>query len=65
MNQSGMFEGQHHLVNRGRGHLEETMEISLGRRPAEDERVGVDESQVLRCLGVKRGREEGRQTSDI
>jgi hypothetical protein len=51
VNQSGTFEGQHHVVNRGRSDPEEALEVGIGRRSAEDECIGVDESSVLALLG--------------
>ena len=33
--QAGAFEGENHLVNRGRGDLEMALHVGLGRRAAE------------------------------
>ena len=37
------FEGEHHLVDRRRGDLEESLQIGFGRRSADHQRIGVDE----------------------
>lgn len=49
--QAEPFELQDHLVNRRRSHLEEGLHVRLGRRPAVDRAVGVDEGEVLALQG--------------
>jgi hypothetical protein len=49
------FEREHHLVNRRRSHLKESLQIGFGRRPAEHQRVGMDKGQVLPLLGREAG----------
>ena len=41
------FEGQQHLMNRGRGQLEEPLDIGLCRWSAIDQRVDVYEREIL------------------
>jgi hypothetical protein len=41
--QSAAFEGEHHLVDRRRRNLEESLQIGFGRRSADHQRVGMDE----------------------
>jgi len=48
--QSGAFEGKNHLMDRGRRHTKEALEIGLGRRSAVELRVGMDEGQILTLL---------------
>ena len=45
------FEGQHHLVNRGRADAEVLLHVGFGRRTAVQPRVQVDIGQVLTLLG--------------
>jgi hypothetical protein len=45
--QPSSFEGEHHLVDRGRGNPEIPLKVSLGGRPAQDARICVDEGQIL------------------
>src|SRR3546814_12654959 len=45
--QACAFEGQHHLVRRGRADAEVALHVCLGRRSAVDAGLGVDEGQVL------------------
>ncbi len=54
------FEREHHLVDLRRRHLKESLQIGFGRRPAEDQRVGVDEGQVLALLGREAGVGSGK-----
>ena len=49
-NQAVSFEGDDHLVHRGRGDLKVALHVGLGGRATEDARVGVDEGQVLPLL---------------
>jgi hypothetical protein len=44
------FEGDDHLVNRGRTYLKVALQVGLGGRPPEHVRVGIDEGQVLALL---------------
>lgn len=44
------FEGDDHLVHRGRGDLKVALHVGLGGRASEHVRVGVDEGQVLALL---------------
>jgi hypothetical protein len=50
LNKPGAFEVEHHLVNGRRGDLEMPLQVGLGRRAAEDERIGVNEGEVLPLL---------------
>jgi len=52
--QPGSFEGQHHLVDRGRADAEMPLKVSFGRRPAEDARICINEGQILTLLGRER-----------
>jgi hypothetical protein len=45
------FEGQHHLVNRGRADTEVLLHVAFGRRLAVEAHVQVDKRQVLALLG--------------
>ena len=45
--QAGTLEGEHHLMHGRRADAEVALHIGLGRRPAVDARVSVDEGQVL------------------
>jgi hypothetical protein len=45
------FEGQQHLMNRGRGQLEEPLDIGLCRWSAIDQRVDVYEREILSLPG--------------
>jgi len=47
------FEGDDHLVNRGRANLKVALHIGLGGWAPEHVRVGVDESQYWPCFSVK------------
>jgi hypothetical protein len=49
------FEREHHLVDRRRRHLKESLQIGFGRRPAEHQCVGVNKGQVLPLLGCEAG----------
>jgi hypothetical protein len=40
------FEREHHLVNRRRRHLKESLQIGFGRRPAKHHRVGMDKANI-------------------
>ena len=44
------FEGQHHLMHGRWGDGEEALHVSFGGWPTHDERVGVNEGQVLALL---------------
>ena len=45
--ETGAFQGEHHLMYGGRADPEMALHVGLGRRPALDARVGLDEGQVL------------------
>jgi hypothetical protein len=47
LNETGFFQGQHHLVHRRCGHLEVPTHIGFRRRAFEDPGIGVNEGQVL------------------
>ncbi len=47
----GFFEREQHLVDGGRGDLEEALHVGLGRRAAVDQRIGVDKREILALLG--------------
>jgi hypothetical protein len=49
-NETKALEGEHHLVYGRRGDRKEALHIGLGGRPSNDERVGMDEGQVLALL---------------
>lgn len=55
--QTSPLELDDHLVDGGRGDLEEPLKIGLGRRPSVQQRVRRDERQVLTCFSVNRGAE--------
>ena len=44
------LEGEDRLVHGGRGHAEVTLEVGFGGWPAEHDRVGMDEGEVLPLL---------------
>ena len=44
------FEGDDHLVDRGRADAEVALHVGFGGRASEHVRVGVDEGQVLALL---------------
>src|SRR3546814_20689701 len=48
--QACAFEGQHHLVDRWRADAEVALPVCLGRRPAVDTGIGVDEGELLPLL---------------
>ncbi len=48
------FQGKDHLRDGGRRHADVTLKISLGRRLAEHDRVGMDEGEVLGPACLKR-----------
>src|SRR3546814_741906 len=48
--QACAFEGQHHLVDRWRADAEVALHVCLGRRPAVDTGIGVDEGEILPLL---------------
>ena len=50
LNEAISFEGDDHLVHRGRADLKVALDIGLGWRATEHVRVGVDEGQVLALL---------------
>src|SRR3546814_14740607 len=47
---SSDLEGQHHLVDRWRADAEVALNVCLGRRPAVDTGIGVDEGEILPLL---------------
>src|SRR3546814_6048740 len=47
---SSDLEGQHHLVDRWRADAELALHVCLGRRPAGDTGIGVDEGEILPLL---------------
>ena len=49
------FEGEHHLVDRRRGHAEVALISAFGGRPAIHARIGIDEGQILPLLGREAG----------
>jgi hypothetical protein len=49
-NEAVSFEGDDHLVDRGRGDLKVALHVGLGGRASEHVRVSVDESQILALL---------------
>ena len=53
--EAGAFEGEHHLVDGGRGDAEVALHVGFGGRPAVHARVGVDEGQILALLGREAG----------
>ena len=44
------FEGKHHLMDGGRGDGEESLHVGFGGWATDDERIGVDEGQILALL---------------
>jgi hypothetical protein len=44
------FESEHHLMNGRRSDREEALHVGLGGRSSHDERISVNESQVLALL---------------
>lgn len=57
--QTFLFEGQDHLMNAWWCDGEEALHIRLGRGLAHDERIGMDEGQIL-ALPVSKGGILGR-----
>jgi hypothetical protein len=51
VDQSGAFEGEHHLVDRRWGDAEEALQVGFGGRAAKDQGIGVDEGEILALLG--------------
>jgi len=49
------LQSEHHLMDGGRGNGEEPLDICFGRRSGDDERIGVDEGQVLTLLVCEAG----------
>jgi len=49
-NKAGAFEGENHLVNRGRADAEMTLHVGFGRSASEHVRVRVNEGQILALL---------------
>ncbi len=49
-NEAVAFEGENHLVNRGRADAEMTLHVGFGRSAPKHVRVGVDEGQILALL---------------
>ena len=54
------FEGEDHLVDRGRSDAEVVLHFALGGWAAMDAGVGVDEGQILALLGGEAGRVAAR-----
>lgn len=50
MDQSGAFEGEHHLVDGGCSDAEEALHVALGRRAAVEQSIGPDEGEILALL---------------
>lgn len=50
--ESGSFEGQHHLVNRRRADAKILLHVGFGRRPAMQPRVEVDKGPIQAALAV-------------
>ena len=44
------IEGKHHLMDGGRGDSEEALHVGFGGWAAHDERIGMDEGQILALL---------------
>lgn len=44
------LEGEHHLMNRGRGDGEEALDVGFSGRPSEGERIGMNKGQVPALL---------------
>jgi hypothetical protein len=49
-NEALTFESKHHLMDGGWADGEEALHISFGRWAADDERIGMDEGQILSLL---------------
>ncbi len=50
LDQPSAFECEQHLVDGWRGDAKAALQVGLGWRPAEDQRVGMDEGQILPLL---------------
>ncbi len=48
--QSGAFEGEHHLMDGRRGDAEEALHVAFGRRSSVEQAVGPDEGEILALL---------------
>ena len=51
-----LFESEDHLMDEGRRHAEVALQVGFGRWPAEHDRVGVDEGEILPLLVNRRSR---------
>src|SRR6185437_4087820 len=47
VDESGLLQADHHLMHRRRADLEEALHVRLRRGAADDQRVGLDEGEVL------------------
>ena len=59
LNKAGAFEVEYHLVNGRRGDLEMPLQVGFGGRAGEDERIGVDEGEVLPLFFCEAGWRNG------
>jgi len=60
-----MFELEDHLMDCGRGDLEETPEVGLGRWAFVEQGVGMDERQVLALLFGELWRQTGHRIGEM
>jgi len=51
LDEAGAFKGEDHLVDGGRGDVEEALHVDFGGRAGIDAGIGVDERQVLPLPG--------------
>ena len=49
------FEGENHLVDRGRAHAEMPLNVPFRGGPTEDDRIGINVGQVLALLWCEIG----------
>jgi hypothetical protein len=49
-NEAVSFEGQDHLVDRGRADAEMALHVGFGGRASKHARIGVDEGEVVALL---------------
>src|SRR3546814_4096058 len=63
--QACAFEGQHHLVDRWRADAEVALHVCLGRRPAVDTGIGVDEGEILPLLVGEAALRSEEHTSEL
>jgi hypothetical protein len=54
LKKAATFKCEHHLVNRRRRHPKEALHLSLGGRPAVNQRVRTDEGEILPLKGRER-----------